>query len=157
MKNIQEYKIFEALKSNPVTVVKKEQAAGYGHIEIFTDYHFGEFCVQHIEKTPESVFNPGGRYNFYKNNIPMDGWNESFGEHNRWIYDLYIAAKDKNEGRPFLNPFDKKDAFKEIKNKFETTTDEFLVKTLTGKLATNKNAILQQLKHAFDNAIKQYQ
>lgn len=72
-----------------------------------TDYEFGEYTLRHEEYTPKPTSTPWGQFILYKRCKFIVHWNESFRERNKYVYELYIAVKNKFNGKPYMNPYNK--------------------------------------------------
>lgn len=91
------------------TVIKntqKHNMAKGGHFYTDTIYSFGDFKVVFTKYTPESKYTPLGHVCIYRGekNRPLGSWNQTRIK-NKYVYDMYIAAKNKYESKTYINPY----------------------------------------------------
>ena len=100
--------LYHALDHYQVTksVVKHDMSKG-GHY--FTDifYSFGPYTIKFRKQTPE-LKNTSNIINIYEHTYerrnPLDFRNKKLPT-KQYVYDLYCAAKNKYEGKPYVNPY----------------------------------------------------
>ncbi len=108
--NIEEQrKIYDALDMCNVTH-KKRKTNVVGTIFCITNlYTFGDYEIEFEEYNPQSMLTPMGEVWVRKKELNgssklLTSWNEHHPE-KQYVYDMYIAAKNRSEGKQYDNPF----------------------------------------------------
>ena len=92
-------------KSTVNKETQKHTMAKGGHFYTDTIYSFGDFKVVFTKYTPESEYTPLGHVCVYGGKSrPLGSWNQTRIK-DKYIYDIYVAAKNKYEGKPYINPY----------------------------------------------------
>lgn len=104
MNEAEKVAIYEALEKSVVTVktVKHDMLKSDTY---YTDinYYFGDYRVVFTQYTPASKITPMGHVCIFgKNNKPLCSWNQTRTK-DKYIYDIYMAVKNKYEGKAFKN------------------------------------------------------
>ena len=157
MNELEQYNFYKELERTKVSVrEEKHKFVHAGHYYTDTIYSFNQY------KLVKTQYEKSSRRYFpefiivYKNDRPLDSWNES-NLNTKYIYDMYIAAKNKNENKPFENPFNNPNDMRTIMYRFEQEISNALPKILPQKMDGKFNAIKVEMKRTFSNALKQYQ
>lgn len=108
--NIEEQrKIYDALDMCTVTHEHKKTNV-VGTIFCITDFYtFGDYEIEFAEYNPQSMLMPKGEVWVRKKDSNgssnlLFSWNEHHPE-KQYVYDMYIAAKNRAEGKNYTNPF----------------------------------------------------
>ncbi len=108
--NIEEQrKIYDALDMCNVAH-KKRKTNVVGTIFCITNlYTFGDYEIEFEEYNPQSMLTPMGEVWIWKkesngSNKCLASWNEHHPE-KQYVYDMFIAAKNRAEGKNYTNPF----------------------------------------------------
>ena len=120
--NIEEQrKIYDAMDMCRVAHEHKKTNV-YGSIFCITDYYtFGDYEIEFEKQHPASMLMPMGEV-WVRKKEPngssklLTSWNEHHPE-KQYVYDMYIAAKNRSEGKQYDNPFRLS-----ITDKIKTTT-----------------------------------
>ena len=108
------------LDSHNVTQETHQYDMRVGGYRIETIYTFGDYKLNHTEYNPKPKTTPLGQFKLVDSTGKFIGhWNESFREDNKYIYELYIAVKNKYDGKPYINPY-KVDNIDMLKNILQT-------------------------------------
>lgn len=104
MNEAEKVAIYEALEKSVVTVktVKHDMLKSDTY---YTDinYYFGDYRVVFTQYTPASKITPMGHVCIFgKNNKPLCSWNQTRVK-DKYIFDIYMAVKNKYEGKAFKN------------------------------------------------------
>ena len=108
--NIEEQrKIYDALDMCNVAHEHKKTNV-YGHIFCLTDFYtFGDYEIEFEKQHPASMLMPMGEV-WVRKQEPngssklLISWTEHHPE-KQYVYDMYIAAKNRAEGKQYNNPF----------------------------------------------------
>lgn len=134
-------------------VIKHQMAkGGYFYNEII--YSFGDFRVVFTKYTPESKNTPLGHVCIYgkkRINRPLASWNQTRMRDN-YAYDMYIAAKNKYDGKPYTNPYKQHNP-----NVFSQILNENSEMIFPQNVPTNARAdIIRRMQVMFMKNIEQY-
>ena len=170
MKKIDLYDLYSTLDTNNVTVqTERFPMAIEGSFRIETQYICGDYMIEHTKYIPESKINKLGQFAIYKGdgvNSPetikqiknhIASWNQSYRDKNGYVYDVYVAIKNKASNKPYINPFKKDDNLITTCHKFEHTINEALPTIVPAKMQQYRKAITTQMTQFFEKLIKQYQ
>lgn len=93
-------------KSKVSKETQKHSMAKEGHYYTNTNYYFGDYKITFTKYTPESKSTPLGHVCIYygKKNRPLGSWNQTRIK-DKYVYDMYIAVKNKYESKPYINPY----------------------------------------------------
>ena len=107
MTDFDQHYLYDTLDKSPVIKkTEKHNMAKGGYYYINTIYLFGDYKIVLTKYVPESKDTPLGHVCIYgANNKPFGSWNQTHGKKNMYMYDMYIAAKNKYEGKPYKNPY----------------------------------------------------
>ena len=89
---------------------KKRKTNVVGTIFCITNlYTFGDYEIEFEEYNPQSMLTPMGEVWVRKKELNgssklLTSWNEHHPE-KQYVYDMYIAAKNRSEGKNYINPF----------------------------------------------------
>ena len=168
MKKIDLHELYSTMGTNNITV-KTEQfpMADKDSFRIETEYICGNYIIQHTQYIPEPKANTLGQFAVYRGNTnsPKEikqiknhiaSWNQSYEDKNHYVYDAYVAIKNKVNNKPYTNPIKNDDNLITISHKFEQTINEALPTILPTKMLQYRKTITAQMTQIFENLIKQY-
>ena len=109
--------VYNTLDTMPVTIKSEKHYMQTCEYRTETEYSFGDYIINHTEYTPATNSRPQFSIR-NRNKKILEHWNDSFCDKNKYIYDMYIAAKNKSADKPYINPFktNNMDAFSQILN-----------------------------------------
>ena len=158
MQEKEQYDLYVALDANPVIVQSEQHPMRIeGHYYTDTMYNFGDYMIKHTAYNPPSSGTPLGQFAIYKKNRNIAFWNESYKQQDKYVYDMYIAARNKAEGKQYVNPFNNPGDLMSVGYKFEQAMNDCLPNVLPGAMMKYRDAITKQLRQFFENTVKQYQ
>lgn len=157
MNELEQYNFYKELERTKVSVrEEKHKFVHAGHYYTDTIYSFNQY------KLVKTQYEKSSRRYFpefiivYKNDRPLDSWNES-NQTTKYIYDMYVACKNKSEKKSFINPFNNPKDSKTIAYNFDKEISNSLVKVLPQEMSDKINVIKEALKKTFEDMMKQYQ
>lgn len=88
---------------------KKSNMSKGGCFTTDFNYYFGHYKIKFTQHTPVSKNAPLGfvyiYYCYYDGHTKLLGsWNQK-RTNNQYIYDMYLAVKNKYSGKPYINPY----------------------------------------------------
>ena len=102
-------KIYDALDMCNVAYEHRKTNV-FGSIFCLTDFYtFGDYEIEFEKQHPASFLMPKGEVWVRKKELNgssklLTSWNEHHPE-KQYVYDMYIAAKNRSEGKQYDNPF----------------------------------------------------
>ncbi len=170
MKQINLYELYSTLDTNNVTVkTERFPMADNASIRIETQYICGNYMIQHTEYVPESKTNTLGQFAIYKGDNfdshdtighiknHIASWNQSYKGKNYYVYDAYVAIKNKADNKPYVNPIKNNDSLNAVGHQFEQMLNDALPTILPAKMLQYRKTITTQVTQIFEKLIKQYQ
>ena len=94
--------MYKILDKSTVFVDIKKSKIDSNKIMIDTYYHFGNYKVSHLTTFPAEDM---GLFIIYKKGEQLDAWDETSNPEQKYVYYAYIAAKNKNQGKQYINPY----------------------------------------------------
>lgn len=145
--------LYNAIDNNIIIVKTENHNMLTGGFRTDTSFKFGDYTIIHSQYSIPSKVTPLGQFTVYgKNNRPMENWNESFKEQKKYIYDMYIAAKNKSEGKVYVNPY-KKDKMEVFSNILKTNSKNIFPSDMPVDRCIEA---MNELKQVFHKHIMQY-
>ena len=153
MTEFEKEQLYYALDKSTVNkeVIKHQMAKG-GHFYVDTIFSFDGFRVVFTKYTPESKCTPLGHVCVYGGKSrPLGSWNQTRTK-DKYIYDMYIAAKNKYEGKSYINPYKQHNpnTFSQI---LRENTDMIFPNNIPDK---ERDDIIRRLQVMFMKNIEQY-
>ena len=109
MKEFDRRCIYDTLeKNNVVLKIKKYDAVKGGAYQIDFNYYFDDYKIKFTRHVPTSKKTPSSvsiYHVYYGHTILMDSWNQRQPK-KQYLYDMYVAVKNKHHGKPYVNPYD---------------------------------------------------
>ena len=98
------YNILE--KNNVFVSTNKTDIPFSKRVIIDTYYYFGNYRIEHSTTFPvRDDRKELGDFYICKKGETLASWNELAKAENKYVYYAYIAAKNKSQGKPYINPY----------------------------------------------------